>query len=176
MYLIFLPGFRLAQKVRWIGNGRPCHEGAGGVDTKNYRLLLIRLALACIRNVLSLRSLFWHQDSKPGAVYDYLQPREFLLPPLWSIVVVWLYTIPRVDCKYCEKVIVEQVPWSTGRSPVTKQFAAFLACDRTEVSTDHLALLSFSQSTTQIFLSISLFPALLKFKTSVSNPQKIKTR
>jgi len=38
-----------------------------------------------------------------------------------------LYTMRRVNCKYCEKVVVEQVPWATGKSPVTKQFAAFLA-------------------------------------------------
>jgi len=41
--------------------------------------------------------------------------------------VVLLYSMRRVNCRTCNKVVVEQVPWSTGKSPVTKQFAAFLA-------------------------------------------------
>lgn len=64
---------------------------------------------------------------RPGAIYDHLQQREFLLPPIWNIMVVLLYTMRRVNCKHCGKVVVEQLPWSTGKSPVTKQFAAFLA-------------------------------------------------
>ena len=61
-----------------------------------------------------------------GTTYDHLKPREFLLPPIWNIVVVLLYTMRRVDCVVCG-AIVEQVPWSTGKSPVTKQFATVLA-------------------------------------------------
>lgn len=41
--------------------------------------------------------------------------------------VVLLYTMRRVNCLHCGKVVVEQVPWATGKSPVTMQFAAFLA-------------------------------------------------
>ena len=63
----------------------------------------------------------------PGTTYDHLNQREFLLPPIWNIVVVLLYTMRRVACLHCGKVVVEQVPWATGKSPVTKQFAAFLA-------------------------------------------------
>ena len=62
-----------------------------------------------------------------GPVYDHLNQREFLLPPIWNIVVVVLYTMRRVDCRHCGKIVVEQLPWATGKSPVTKQFAAFLA-------------------------------------------------
>ncbi len=64
---------------------------------------------------------------QPGSAYDHLQQRQFFLPPIWNIMVVLVYTMRRVDCRFCGKVIVEQVPWSTGKSPVTKQFAAFLA-------------------------------------------------
>ena len=64
---------------------------------------------------------------KPGTTYDHLRQRNFLLPPIWNIAVVLLYIMRRVDCKTCGKVAVEQVPWSTGKSSVTKQFAAFLA-------------------------------------------------
>ena len=64
---------------------------------------------------------------QPGSVYDHLKQREFLLPPIWNIMVVLLYTMRRVDCKKCGKVVVEQVPWSAGKSSVTKQFASVLA-------------------------------------------------
>jgi len=64
---------------------------------------------------------------RPGSTYDHLRQRHFFLPPIWNIAVVLLYTMRRVDCKHCDKIIVEQVPWSTGNSPVTKQFATFLA-------------------------------------------------
>jgi transposase len=62
-----------------------------------------------------------------GAVYDHLKERRFLLPPIWNIMMVLLYTMRRVNCTNCDKVVVEQVPWATGKSPVTKQLAAFLA-------------------------------------------------
>lgn len=64
---------------------------------------------------------------QPGSVYDHLEQRHFYLPPIWNIAVVLLYTMRRVACRNCGKVIVEQLPWSTGKSPVTKQFAAFLS-------------------------------------------------
>ncbi len=32
-----------------------------------------------------------------GTVYDHLKQREFLLPPIWNIVVVLLYTMRRVN-------------------------------------------------------------------------------
>ena len=64
---------------------------------------------------------------KTGSVYDHLNQREFLLPPIWNIAVILLYTMRRVNCRHCDKVVIEQLPWATGKSPVTKQFAAFLA-------------------------------------------------
>ena len=64
---------------------------------------------------------------KSGSVYDHLKQREFLLPPIWNIMLVLMYSMRRVNCRYCGKVVVEQVPWATGKSPVTKQLAAFLS-------------------------------------------------
>lgn len=64
---------------------------------------------------------------KPGSTYDHLKERRFLLPPIWGISVVLLYIMRRVDCRYCNKAKIEQVPWATGKSPITKQFAVFLA-------------------------------------------------
>jgi len=62
-----------------------------------------------------------------GSVYDHLKERRFILPPIWGIAVILIYKMRRVDCRNCDKVLVEQVPWSIGKSPVTKQFATFLA-------------------------------------------------
>jgi transposase len=62
-----------------------------------------------------------------GPVYDHLGEREFWLPPIWSLLVVICYRMRRVSCPQCNKVTVEQVPWATGKSPITKQFAVFLA-------------------------------------------------
>ncbi len=40
----------------------------------------------------------------------------------------------RVNCRHCGKIVVEGLPWSTGKSPVTKQFASFLAFWARELS------------------------------------------
>jgi transposase len=63
----------------------------------------------------------------PGSTYDHLGQRRFKLPPIWNIALILLYTMRRVNCRKCNKVVVEQVPWSAGKSRVTKEFAAVLA-------------------------------------------------
>jgi len=52
--------------------------------------------------------------------------RQFEFIPLWNIPVYFHYTMRRVDCADCG-IRVERVPWSEGKSPVTKPFALFLA-------------------------------------------------
>ena len=64
---------------------------------------------------------------RTGSIYDHLKERRFILPPMWGIKVILIYKMRRVDCCKCGKVLVEQVPWSIGKSPVTKQFATLLA-------------------------------------------------
>ncbi len=46
--------------------------------------------------------------------------------PLWQIAVVWVYALRRVDCPCCG-VVVERVPWSTGKSRLTITYQWFLA-------------------------------------------------
>jgi len=58
--------------------------------------------------------------------YDRLKERRFRYVPLWGIVVMLVYAMRRVDCPRCG-VKVEQVPWATGKSPVTRSLALFLA-------------------------------------------------
>jgi transposase len=61
---------------------------------------------------------------RPG--YDRLPARRFEFVPLWQIAVVFVYARRRVDCPSCG-VVVEQVPWSSGKSRLTKSYQGFLA-------------------------------------------------
>jgi len=60
----------------------------------------------------------------PG--YDRLPPREFIHVPIWGFAVIYLYCMRRVDCPTCG-VTVEAVPWSSGKSPITKSYAWYLS-------------------------------------------------
>ena len=60
------------------------------------------------------------------AVYDRLSERRFAFVPLWAISVYLLYTMRRVNCPACG-IKVEMVPWSTGKRPMTRAYAVFLA-------------------------------------------------
>jgi transposase len=61
---------------------------------------------------------------RPG--YDRLPLRRFDYVPLWQIAVVFVYAMRRVDCPRCG-VVVEQVPWATGKSRLTTSYQWFLA-------------------------------------------------
>jgi transposase len=61
---------------------------------------------------------------RPG--YDRLKPRPFEFVPLWQIAVVFVYALRRVDCPTCG-VVVERVPWSTGKGRLTTAYQWFLA-------------------------------------------------
>ena len=64
---------------------------------------------------------------KNGPLYDHMpNHRQFEFIPRWNIPVYFHYTMRRVDCEECG-VRVERVPWTEGKSPVTKPFALFLA-------------------------------------------------
>ncbi len=56
---------------------------------------------------------------RPG--YDRLPSRRFEFIPLWGIKVFFVYAPRRVDCPRCG-VKVEQMPWSTGKYPLTKTY------------------------------------------------------
>ncbi len=61
---------------------------------------------------------------RPG--YDRLPLRSFQFVPLWNIPVSFFYAPRRVDCPACG-VLVELLPWATGKSPMTTSFAWFIA-------------------------------------------------
>lgn len=60
----------------------------------------------------------------PG--YDRLAQRAWLFIPLWGIVTWFLYAPRRVHCPE-HGVVVEHVPWSQGKRPVTRAMMGFLA-------------------------------------------------
>ena len=63
--------------------------------------------------------------ARPG--YDRAEtPRRFEFVPLWMISVVFVYYMRRVKCPTCGAV-VERVPWSEGKSPMTTEYKWFLA-------------------------------------------------
>jgi len=64
------------------------------------------------------------QHRCPG--YDRLVERRWQFVPLWGIPVWFLYAPRRVKCKE-HGVVVEHIPWSEGKRPLTTAMMGFLA-------------------------------------------------
>jgi transposase len=63
---------------------------------------------------------------QPAPGYDRLEQRSWLFVPLWGIVTWFLYAARRVHCPE-HGVVIEHVPWSEGKRPVTLAMMGFLA-------------------------------------------------
>jgi len=61
-----------------------------------------------------------------ASAYDRLPQRCWLFVPLWGIKVYFLYAPRRVDCPE-HGVVVEHIPWSDGKRPVTIAMMCFLS-------------------------------------------------
>jgi transposase len=64
---------------------------------------------------------------QPAPGYDKLDERRFEFIPLWGYFVFLLYTMRRVDCRSCDAVVVEEVPWGNGKHTLTNVYMLFLA-------------------------------------------------
>jgi transposase len=64
---------------------------------------------------------------QPAAGYDQLSERRFEFIPFWGFLVFLLYSMRRVDCRRCEAVVVEEVPWGDGKRTLTRAYMLFLA-------------------------------------------------
>jgi len=64
---------------------------------------------------------------QPAPGYDQLPERRFEFIPCWGFLVFLLYSMRRVDCRRCEAVVVEQVPWGDGKRTLTRAYMLFLA-------------------------------------------------
>jgi transposase len=62
----------------------------------------------------------------PAPGYDALEARRWLFVPLWGVRTWFRYTPRRVACPQ-HGVVVEHLPWSEGKRPVTKTMMVFLA-------------------------------------------------
>jgi len=63
---------------------------------------------------------------QPAPGYDRLPERSWQFPPLWGLVTWFLYAARRVNCAE-HGVVVEHVPWSGGKRPVTIAMMCFLS-------------------------------------------------
>jgi len=66
------------------------------------------------------------QCQQPAPGYDRLPERRWQFVPLWGIRTDFLYAPRRVECAE-HGVIVEHIPWSEGKRPVTCAMMGFLA-------------------------------------------------
>jgi transposase len=64
------------------------------------------------------------RQAAPG--YDRLPQRPWLFVPLWGIKTYFLYAPRRVECP-AHGVVVEHIPWSQGKRPITLAMMGFLA-------------------------------------------------
>jgi transposase len=64
---------------------------------------------------------------QPAPGYDHLAERRFEFIPFWGFLVFLLYSMRRVDCRHCNAVFVEEVPWGDGKRTLTKAYMLFLA-------------------------------------------------
>jgi len=63
---------------------------------------------------------------RPAPGYDRLPERRWQFVPLWGIPTWYRYAPRRVECA-AQGVVVEQIPWSEGKRPVTCAMMGFLA-------------------------------------------------
>ena len=55
---------------------------------------------------------------RPAPGYDRLPARAWRFVPLWGLVTRFIYAARRVQCP-AHGVVIEHVPWSDGKRPVT---------------------------------------------------------
>lgn len=63
---------------------------------------------------------------EPAPGYDQLPERSWSFVPLWGIKTYFLYSPRRVECS-THGVVVEHIPWSEGKRPVTITMMCFLS-------------------------------------------------
>jgi len=63
---------------------------------------------------------------RPASGYDRLAEREWLFVPLWGMATYFRYAPRRVECLE-HGVVIEDIPWSEGKRPVTRAMMGFLA-------------------------------------------------
>jgi transposase len=74
----------------------------------------------------------------PG--YDKSQePRRFEFIPFWGFKVYFEYRMRRVQCRNCQRVVVEKVPWAEGKDHLTHYYCKYLADWAKEIAWQEVA-------------------------------------
>lgn len=100
------PGF-VYSSVRWLENKRGCGIEVELIPRRNSRPVCSGCGSRC-------------------AGYDRLESRRFEFVPLWGLAVFFVYALRRVNCPQCG-VVVERVPWTSGKHRQTKSYRMFWA-------------------------------------------------
>ena len=88
-----------------------------------------------------------------GPCYDHAdRPRVWIMPPVFKFALVLIYTMRRVACPTCG-VVVEQVPWATGKHSLCDGFRLLLARWARKLSWDETAE-SFKVSWADVYASV----------------------
>jgi transposase len=72
----------------------------------------------------------WPICSRCGTIaeaYDQTAKRRFKYVPLWQIPTHLEYRMRRVECRVCDAIVTETVPWAVGKETTTKTFQWFIA-------------------------------------------------
>ena len=89
---------------------------------------------------------------RPG--YDKLPMRRFEFIPVWGIKVFFLYAPRRVECPSCG-IVVERMPWASGKHRLTKTYAWFLAGWAKRMSWKEVAV-AFRTTWDHVFCSVEM--------------------
>lgn len=85
--------------------------------------------------------------------YDHAErPRVWLMPPLFKFAMALIYTMRRVNCPDCG-VVIEKVPWATGKHSLCDGFRLLLARWARKLSWQETAL-SFQVSWADVYASV----------------------
>ena len=90
--------------------------------------------------------------ARPG--YDTLSPRRFEFIPILGIAVTFVYAMRRVECPNCG-IVVEEVPWGSGKQQATTTYAWFLAGWAKRMSWSEVAD-AFQTSWDRVFRSVEM--------------------
>ncbi len=108
---------------------------------------------------------------RPSPGYDRLPERRWQFVPLWGIPVWFVYAPRRVSCGQ-HGVVVEHIPWSDGKRPLTIAMMGFLARWARRLSWRETAQL-FHTSWESVFRSVEWFVEVGLKRRQVSGVQAI---
>ena len=90
---------------------------------------------------------------RAAQIHDTLPVRRCEFIPIWQIAVFFLYAMRRVNCKRCDRVVVEKVPWVQGKSQHTTYYSLFLATWAKRLAWQEVARI-FSTSWQSVYKSV----------------------